>query len=385
MTGLTSLHLDHNQLSGTVPTTWGKIGSSAAPTLTVDLSDNALGPMWRLPNATGFPVWPANLSVAGTFAPQRYVGPCPCHTAANVAALMDLYEATNGTGWTNSTGWSRSPSTPLCEWYGSMSCNGTDLSAITLANNRLAGTLPATWANLTSLRRLDVARNNVGGTLPSEWANMTALYYLDLNSNNISGTLPPTWATLTAMQTLYLYRNEIKGSLPSQWSRMSALQYLRLDDNKIYGALPSEWATMTAVSELSLDGNSISGTLPPEWASMTLVSRLVLHSNQLTGTVPTAWGTIGSRSSAMPTMLTVDLGDNVLGPPWRLPSAAGFPVWPANMSVDGTFAPQRYVGPCSCHTVVNVAALMDLYAAANGTGWTNNTGWSRNPSTALCV
>ena len=149
--------------------------------------------------------------------PASVVAQCPCNTSANVAALMELYDATNGAGWVNNTGWSRSPSTALCEWYGPLGCNGGEVSSISLVNNRLAGTLPAAMgAKITALRYLHLDTNNISGTLPPEWANLTGLVDIYLNTNRLSGTLPPEWSHLSTLQGLHLDSNSINGTLPPE-------------------------------------------------------------------------------------------------------------------------------------------------------------------------
>ncbi len=56
----------------------------------------------------------------------------------------------------------------------------------------VAGSLPPQLAQLKYLRVLDLSANRLSGTLPDAWGNMS-LGYLNLSRNALSGTLPPTW------------------------------------------------------------------------------------------------------------------------------------------------------------------------------------------------
>lgn len=86
--------------------------------------------------------------------------------------LIDLFELTNGQGWTNREGWGTSQS--VCEWYG-VQCDfvGGDLqrpivTGLLLEMNDLRAKLPATLANLEHLHVLDVAGNHLTGAAPEQ-------------------------------------------------------------------------------------------------------------------------------------------------------------------------------------------------------------------------
>ena len=65
-------------------------------------------------------------------------------------ALIALYNATNGTGWTNKTGWETATLDTECTWYG-VTCSGNGhVSELKLYHNNLAGTLPAELGDLPS-------------------------------------------------------------------------------------------------------------------------------------------------------------------------------------------------------------------------------------------
>lgn len=102
--------------------------------------------------------------------------------AAECAALEALFNATDGWGWNNRAGWL--DSTKACQWHG-VTCAGGHVTALQLAGNGLAGSLPVAVGDLASLRTLDLSGNAaLAGPLPNSltalplnrfWFNSTAL------------------------------------------------------------------------------------------------------------------------------------------------------------------------------------------------------------------
>jgi hypothetical protein len=85
-------------------------------------------------------------------------------------ALMELYAATQGAQWKNATGWGNTAD--VCNWHG-IFCDFLDgnpqrpvVNGLSLEDNNLRGTLPASLSQLQHLRRLDVSRNALTGDVP---------------------------------------------------------------------------------------------------------------------------------------------------------------------------------------------------------------------------
>ena len=84
---------------------------------------------------------------------------------AECAALESLFSATDGWRWANRAGWL--DGTKACQWHG-VTCAGGHVTALQLADNGLAGPLPAAVSGLTSLRTLDLSDNAaLTGSLPN--------------------------------------------------------------------------------------------------------------------------------------------------------------------------------------------------------------------------
>ena len=87
------------------------------------------------------------------------------------AALVALYNATGGAGWTKNTGWlsDRHP----CTWYG-VTCNGDVVTQLRLSQNSLSGTMPSQLGELGALTALELSQNSLSGTIPTELRSITS-------------------------------------------------------------------------------------------------------------------------------------------------------------------------------------------------------------------
>lgn len=87
---------------------------------------------------------------------------------AECEALILLYEATDGDNWITKTNWlSVTSAITPCDWSGVL-CQNDHVVQLSLARNRLTGTLPRALAHLSNLTHLDVAGNRLRGTIPKD-------------------------------------------------------------------------------------------------------------------------------------------------------------------------------------------------------------------------
>ena len=93
--------------------------------------------------------------------------------ATDKAALTALYNATDGANWTTGTHWTSDMA--LGEWHGVTANSDGRVTRLELADNGLAGTLPAALGDLSELEQLDLSDNDLSGALPSQLANLTSL------------------------------------------------------------------------------------------------------------------------------------------------------------------------------------------------------------------
>ena len=96
------------------------------------------------------------------------------------AALIVLYNATNGDNWTDNSGWKTPPlhtdgfAMPGTEdsWYG-----------IELLNDHVD--------------EFGMAFNNLSGNIPPELGSLSNLTWFDMSSNQLSGSIPPELGKLS--------------------------------------------------------------------------------------------------------------------------------------------------------------------------------------------
>jgi len=269
------------------------------------------------------------IALAGTLLPQR--GSCVIPTTER-QALIDLYTATNGGGWTLNTNWCAStcPASGAttfnavgseCTWYG-VSCDDgqTHVTAIGLTGNNLTGTLPALGAFM-ALRFFAVTSNHLSGTLPS-LSGLTQLVEFHADKNQFSGSLPslsglvglgdftasgnqlggmlPSLSGLIGLYSFDVADNQLTGSLPSL-SGLSALQWFNVDSNQLTGSIPSLTGA-TGLQVISVTNNRLTGTIPALTGSTNLY-HIGLGGNRITGAVPAAPSSLATPLAYWPSTL----------------------------------------------------------------------------------
>jgi Leucine-rich repeat (LRR) protein len=224
--------------------------------------------------------------------------------ASERAALIDLYNSTNGAGWTNRTNWRNAGDTDFnepgteCMWYG-VTCDGgqTTVQQLSSGTNTLVGTLPASLGNLTSLGDLSLSGNQLTGSIPTELGSLANLQALDLGDNQLTGSIPPQLGNLTSLQFLYLYNNQLSGSIPAQLGNLTDLQSLLLYGNLLTGSIPTELGNLTELRFLYLYDNQLTGSIPAQLGNLTNLQTLHLYNNQLTGSIPPDLGNLTNLQS----------------------------------------------------------------------------------------
>ena len=192
---------------------------SAAPTYTDDTVESATAYAYRVQarNAAGVsaPSGPATVdtpaapdatdSTRDTDAPDSAE---PKTVATDKAALVALYNATDGANWTTNTNWSSAE--PLSSWSGVTTNSDGLVTRLVLNNNGLDGTLPTALGDLSALEQLSLQDNALSGALPSALANLTNLTSLLLTrSRALTGPLPDGLRQLTGLTTVQILHTEL--------------------------------------------------------------------------------------------------------------------------------------------------------------------------------
>lgn len=253
--------------------------TGSEPTATITITPTVT--ITPTPTTTRTPTPTPTSGAGGTFISCADVTEIP---QAECQALVDLYNSTNGPGWTSKTGWLQT-NTP-CSWY-NVTCNNATprrVATISLSSNNLIGTIPDSIVIL-NLQGLFLSNNNISGSIPANIGQMTNLSVLYLNDNRMSSGIPASMGNLTELRHLKLKGNLFSGSIPSQLGNLNNLLNLSLDFNRLSGDIPDSIGQLTQLITMHLANNQLTGTVPASLANLTQIGgmNVTLAYNSLTG------------------------------------------------------------------------------------------------------
>jgi Leucine-rich repeat (LRR) protein len=219
------------------------------------------------------------------------------------AALIALYNSTNGDNWTDNSGWKTPPlhtdgfAKPGTEgsWRGVIVDNieqEDHVINITFYNNNLTGNIPPEIGDFSKLDYLFLNHNDISGEIPKEIGNLNSLKNLYLGWNELEGTIPAELFNLTNLSSLFLGGNNFTGVVLNDFVVFRNLEALNLSSCSISGSIPGELGTLTNLSYLSLYANNLSGSIPSELFNLINLKTLILSSNDLTGIVSSDIGNL---------------------------------------------------------------------------------------------
>ena len=203
--------------------------------------------------------------------------------AADRAALVALYNATDGPNWNNNRNWLSDK--PLDQWYGVTVQNGR-VTRLFLGDNQMTGPIPSELGNLANLQELNLRYNQLTGPIPPELGNLANLEVLFLLANQLTGPIPPELGNLANLEWLSFSGNQLRGSIPSELGKLANLEWLILSNNRLTGAIPPELSQLANLEWLSFSGNQLTGSIPSELGDLANLQELNLLANQLTGPIP---------------------------------------------------------------------------------------------------
>jgi len=153
----------------------------------------------------------------------------------------------------------------------------TRLTTLLLSHNSFTGTIPD-LSLLTNLQEIAIADLEVAGAREAfeTLLGLPNLEILEFYQMQLSGTLPTSIGLLTNLQSLRLYSNSLTGTISTELGLAVDLEYLNLAENDLSGTIPSELGRLTSVSDepllstwpdgfFNFDGNPrLTGSVPAE-------------------------------------------------------------------------------------------------------------------------
>lgn len=219
----------------------------------------------------------------------------PLSTPERVAdslALVDLYNATNGTEWFRQSNWLTAP---IDTWEGIV-VSGDRVIDIRLDQNNLNGTLPSSFASLDGLINLNFNINpGLEGEIFNFLASFPNLQIAYGHDCNFTGGINPSVFSNSNLRILVFFTNpNLGGEIPSEVGNAIALEEFELASCGLTGEIPAELFQLPNMISINLENNQLTGNIPTDMSAMINLNRLLLPFNQLTGTIPAEFGDLPS-------------------------------------------------------------------------------------------
>jgi Leucine-rich repeat (LRR) protein len=199
-----------------------------------------------------------------------------------LSMLKEFYYATGGASWSVNAGWIQS--FDFCnDWWG-ISCNDYgEIEKIDLKKNSLTGTLPTSLFTLNSLKELHLDANQIYVSFQGieQTFGLETLSINEVHLDSLDGI-----GNAINLRNLFASSNGLTGTISEEYFGLTNLSILSLRDNLISGRLPSSISKLTNLSELFLEKNRITGHIPVVIAQLKQLTTLSLSENDLSGTLP---------------------------------------------------------------------------------------------------
>ena len=262
---LTHLDLSNNQITALPPEIFDPLTSLTHVTLNGNnleslpdgLFDNNSNLAYvRLSENPGEPFElkvPDTVALHGAIRYDPAIGARADVARAERMVLELLYISTRGPNWLNNENWLSEK--PLDEWYGVSVGPDGRVSDLILNRNRLEGSLPTRFGELTGLRVIELSGNRLYGSLP-DLSAMAHLRKLDLANNRnpyMSEMGKPNQPMPEADRVYHRDENGFCGTIPNWMGELDELESLYLHHNNFIGTPPD----ISGVDSIDLASNRL--------------------------------------------------------------------------------------------------------------------------------
>ncbi|KAM7523459.1 hypothetical protein LguiA_013361 [Lonicera macranthoides] len=156
------------------------------------------------------------------------------------------------------------------------------LFQLSVESNKLKGTIPPSFGNLSSLTDLRLAKYMLEGSIPDSLGQLKRLKYLELSWNQLSGTTPPLIFNLSSIINISLASNQLEGNLPRDLGfLLPNLGMLNIRWNKLVGSIPVSLSNASNLAFLDLSINGFSGGVPIDFGNAPKLYWLSMFENNL--------------------------------------------------------------------------------------------------------
>ena len=200
-------------------------------------------------------------------------------------ALIGLFLHTDGNSWSTSEKW-LDQNEHHCMWFG-VTCNQVGrVISVSLAANRLNGTIPEIlFENLHIIQQLDLSLNYLKEIVPTTISKLTHMEQLDLSYNYLTINLE-NFNTMKQLTYLNVRWNTlITGNLESI-DQLELLQVLNLQDNDMSSLTLSGIGNLKSLHTLELSKSGLKGEIPDVFDEAKSLRRFVATNNRIEGVLP---------------------------------------------------------------------------------------------------
>ncbi|KAI3784908.1 hypothetical protein L1987_44016 [Smallanthus sonchifolius] len=166
-------------------------------------------------------------------------------------------------------------------------CGKLKAMAVNVSLNALSGELPSSIGQICrTLTFLDVSGNRILGTIPLSFGELSSLVAVNLSWNMLTGEIPVSFNNIKALKNLSLSGNNLTGRIPSGLGKFGSLEVLELFSNSLTGEIPGDLVDLRNLTVLLLNNNKLSGQIPPGLANLKTIMKFNVSFNNLSGPLP---------------------------------------------------------------------------------------------------